>query len=150
MDLDVLELPPWSGRRPSVILRLAELRKSAMHPLTYQKLHADIQHEYADHYSIYTDGSKDKGRVAAAAVCRGLEVVTRIPDQSSIFMTEARALLLALEYIEASDRRDYIIYSDSFSCLQAVANLKIEHPILKKVILKMNALATADHDIHLC
>jgi hypothetical protein len=102
MDLDVLaprhvlELPQWSVRRLSVILRLAEQRKSEMHPLTYQKLHADIRHEYSDHYSIDTDGSKDKGRVAAAAVCRGLEFVTRIPDQSSIFTADTCALLLGI------------------------------------------------------
>ena len=75
---------------------------------------------------------------------------TRITDQSSIFTAEARALLFALEYIEVSVRRNFVIYSDSFSCLQAVAGLKTDHPILEKVILKMNSLATADYDIHLC
>ena len=55
------------------------------HPLEYQRLHAEIQDQFEDHFSRYTDGSKDQGRVAAAAVCRQLKLGIRIPDQSLIF-----------------------------------------------------------------
>ena len=88
---------------------ITELRKSGTHPLEYQRLHAKIQCQFEDHISIYTDGSKDHGHVAAAAVFRWLKFGVRIPDQSSIFTAEAQALCLTLECIEDSDYTDYVV-----------------------------------------
>ena len=42
------------------------------------------------------------------------------------------------------------VYSDSFSCLQAVARLKMDHPFMAKIIHKMDQLATDGYNIHLC
>ena len=56
-----------------------ELRKSGTHPLEYQRLHAQIQGQFEDHFSIYTDGSKDHGRIAAAAVCQQLKRMNTLP-----------------------------------------------------------------------
>ena len=52
--------------------------------------------------------------------------------------------------IEDSNHPDYVVYSDSFSCLQAAAGLKTDYPFVAKVIHKMNQLASDGYDIHLC
>ena len=98
-------------RKPLVILQLMELTKSGTHPLEYQRLYAEIQGQFEDHFSIYTDGFKDDGHVAAAAVCWQKNIGVRLPDQSSIFTAEARALCLALVYIEDSNYTNYFINS---------------------------------------
>ena len=41
------------------------------------------------------------------------------------------------------------MYSDSFSCLQAVVGLKTDHPFAAKTIYKMDQLATDRYHIHL-
>ena len=92
MDFDVLvgikvpEKTQWLLRKLLVILRLAELRKSGMHPLEYQRLHAEIHGQFEDHLSIYTDGSKDKVHVAAAAVCQLIKLSV---SKRSSFTAEA-------------------------------------------------------------
>ena len=153
MDFDILadtnvpEHPPWLLRKPSVILQLTELRKSGTHPLEYQRLHAKIQCQFEDHISIYTDGSKDQGHIAAAAAFLRLKFGVQIPDKSCIFKVEAQALGLALECIVDSDYTNYVVYSDSFSCLQAISGLKTDHPFVGKVISKMNQLTADGYDL---
>ena len=120
---------------------------SGTHPLDYQRLQIEIQNQFEDHFSIYTDGCKDQSQVAAVAVCQRNKFGICIPEQSSTFTAEAHALFLALEI---SNYTKYIVYSDLFSCLQAIAMFKTNHPFMATVIYKMNQLATAGYDIHLC
>ena len=69
-------------------------------------------------------------------------------DQSSIFT--GKTLFLVLECIEVSKYTKYVVYCDSFSFLQAVARLKMNHPFVAKVIYKMDQLARVGYDIYLC
>ena len=85
----VPEHDPWLLRKPSVMLRLTELRRSGTHPFEYQWLHVEIQDQFEDHLSIYTDGSKDQNRVAAAAVCQWKKFGVCMLDESSIITAEA-------------------------------------------------------------
>ena len=60
-------------------------------------------------------------------------------------MAEARAILLALECIEHSNRKRFLIFTDSMSCLQA-----LDHPIIEDIISKLTSLKASGFDIHLC
>ena len=111
-------------RKPSVFLQPRKLRISGTCPLKYQRLPAEIQGQFEDHLSKYTDGSKGQGQVASTEVYQWLIFGIYIPNQSLIFTEEAHA--------------------------QAVAGLNPDHPFLEKVIYKMNHLATDRYDIHLC
>ena len=146
----VSDIPPWQLKRPKIILRLAESRKSETHPIRYRDEFFSVRSEFPSHVAIYTDGSKDDSRVAAAAVVRGRSFSTRLPDQSSIFTAEARALLLALEYVEASTGREFILFSDSRSCLEALSHLKTDHPIITRILSRLRSLEMAECDIRFC
>ena len=63
---------------------------------------------------------------------------------------EARAILLALECIEHSNRKRFLIFTDSMSCLQALDHLKFDHPIIEEIISKLMSLKASGFDIHLC
>ena len=62
----------------------------------------------------------------------------RIPDDSSIFTAEAKAVALALDFIRTCDTNNkFIIFSDSLSVWKAMnhtslANLQIQKLFLKK------------------
>jgi ribonuclease HI len=144
------DIPPWQLRKPNIILQLAMSRKSETHPLSYHERFADVRSAFPSHRAIYTDGSKTQNRVSAAAVVHGRELGIRIPDQSSIFTAEARALLLALECIETSRKHKFIIFTDSFSCLRALSNRKLDHPLIQQFLIKLTSLTIAKYDIHLC
>ena len=61
-----------------------------------------LKNRYINHHFIYTDGSKTDEAVAAAAVCNGIVFGSRLPNAASIFSAEAKAILLALNFIECT------------------------------------------------
>ena len=52
-----------------------------------------------NYYRIFTDGSKEGNRVAAAVVHRDNTKCVRLPDTASIFRAELYALLLAIDVV---------------------------------------------------
>ena len=64
---------------------------------------------------IYTDGSKDDIKVECAMVSDDFSETMRIPDGSSIFTAEAKAVDLALDLIaDCETYNKFVIFSDSF------------------------------------
>lgn len=66
---------------------------------------------------IYTDGSKDVGRVASAAIVGDTTISIRISSESSILTAEIKAIILALQCNSKSPHNNYIICFDSLSVL---------------------------------
>ena len=94
-----------------------ENRKSNPH-LLKQNFH-DLQSYYSDHEHIYTDGSKDKEKVGCAAAKYDDCKTMCIPDGSSVFTAEAKAIDLALDFVNNCTYTDkFVIFSDSLSVLQ--------------------------------
>ena len=88
----VPEIPSWCIRKPSVVFSLHSGKKSETNPdLLKQDFH-ELQLYYADYQHIYTDGSKDKERVGCAVLRENDHQTMRIPDGSSIFTAEAKAI----------------------------------------------------------
>ena len=58
----------------------------------------------------------------------------RLPDDSSIYTAELRAILLALRHVYCSKGKAFLILSDSLSSLQSIFNLKYDHPILVQIL----------------
>jgi hypothetical protein len=63
----------------------------------------------------YFDGSKDCDRVASAAVFGQHFYSLRLPFASSIFSSEANAILLAVKFVVSSYKSKFMICSDSLS-----------------------------------
>ena len=55
-----------------------------------------LQSRYRSYQHIYTDGSKDEEKVGCAFISGGHSSSLRIPDGSSVFTAEAKAIDLAL------------------------------------------------------
>lgn len=126
------------------------MRKNSTNDLVFQQAFCEIRERYPDHISFYTDGSKDQGRVGAAAVSRGISLASRLPDEASIFTAEAKAILLALEQIGISSKRQFIIFSDSLSCLQSIQNQKADHPTIRQILEIHNDLCNQNLSIVYC
>ena len=65
---------------------------------------------------MYTDGSKDKNKVAAAAVMKKNLFSARHPDEATIFSAEAKAIEHAFEHIMMSKYTHFTSFSDLLSC----------------------------------
>ena len=112
--------------------------------------------EYHDaqgpHDEVYTDGSKINERVAAAAVINHhfqngetacCQLSKRLPDNSTTFAAEARAIALALDYYRHMDpvKHDVVFYSDLMSCLQAIEGEDTKNPLICHIMNVLWALS---------
>ena len=77
--------PPWLVPKPKFIFDLRKHKKSETCSLKIQQDFAEIKSKYEHYETIYTDGSKDGDRVAAAAVFGKRVSTLRLPSVSSLF-----------------------------------------------------------------
>ena len=138
----VPEIPSWCIRKPSIIFSLHSGKKSETNPdLLKQDFH-ELQLYYADYQHIYTDGSKDKERVGCAVLRENDHQTMRIPDGSSIFTAEAKAIDLALDLVDNCNSCDkFIIFSDSFSVLQALNHTSSKNPQIQNILQKHHTIS---------
>ena len=93
--------------------------------------------EYPLLENIFTDGSKTEEGVAATAVSTkriNKHFTCRLPDDSSVYTAELRAILLALKHVYYSKEKSFLILSDSLSSLESILNLKYDHPVLVQIL----------------
>ena len=101
-----------------------------------------MQLNYAEYQHIYTDGSKDKERVGCAVLRENDHQTMRIPDGSSIFTAEAKAIDLALDLVDNCNSHDkFIIFSDSFSVLQALNHTSSKNPQIQNILQKHHTIS---------
>ena len=55
--------------------------------------------------------------VGAAAVCGEVVRMESIPEESSIFTAEVYAIILAMSIVKGSKKKEFVIFSDSYSFL---------------------------------
>ena len=94
-----------------------------------------------DYKHIYTDGSKDDMNVGCAVVSDDFSKTMRIPDGSSIFTAEAKAIDLALDLIahrETSNK--FVIFSDSLSVLKSLDHTSSKNSLILKLLEKHHDL----------
>ena len=101
--------------------------------------------DFPNYETIFIDGSRDGDTAGSACVTPFDTYKCRLPDNTSIFSAQIKAIDLALDHIEQSRNTDFIIFSDSLSVLQSLHNRHIENPLLLDVLLKHNDLADLNH-----
>ena len=74
-------------------------KKSDSNPHLLKESFHQLQFQFIDYQCIYTDGSKEENKVGCATFTNGNCKTLRLPDGSSIFTAEAKAIDLALDFI---------------------------------------------------
>ena len=137
-------LPPWHLIPPTVILDkelMTNKTTTSSHVLCSRFL--EIRQQYRKHQAIFTDGSKVGQKVGAAAIIPPHTLQQRLPDNSSIFSAETRAILMALSHISTqSPQQDSIIFSDSQSVLIAIASSSNDNPLIADILLHLHNIST--------
>ena len=130
-------LPHWKLSVPTVCFDLASFKKDTTNPEIYKQLYLQLISEYPLSEFFFTDGSKTEEGVAPAAVSTKRikkPFTRRLPDDSSIYTAELRAILLALKHVYYSKGKSFLILSDSLSSLHSILNLKYDHPVLVQIL----------------
>jgi len=142
------KVPPWIVKLPKVIFAMQVNKKSSINPELHKQYFNELLGQYLNFTHIYTDGSKEGPHVAAAMVYKRTSVQCRLPDNSSIFSAEAKAILLALAFIESFHSSKFIIFSDSLSCLQAIHCTKWTNPFIQAILEKCHFLSLAHKEVN--
>ena len=132
--------PPWALNSATFIYDLASDKKNETNPLAFKTKYCEIKRKYYHHDLVFTDGSKDGNRVAAAAIVFEEPTSERLPDHASIFSAELRAIQLAIDKIEEEYFGRYIIFTDSMSAMQALEDSSSNNPFVTNIISRISRL----------
>ena len=124
-----------------VIFSLIADKKDDTDAFIFKTKFQEITSHYPDFKHIYTDGSKDGPKVAAAGVSRTQIRKCRRPDNASIFSAESQTINMALDYIEETNLSKVIIFSDSLSVLQSINNSKKDNSVNQDIILRLHNMS---------
>ena len=109
-----------------------------------------LQNCYKNYQQVYTDGSKEDSKVGCAVISDNHSNMQRIPDDSSLFTAEAKAVDLPLDFISTCNANNkFIIFSDSLSVLKAINHTSSKNPQNQKLLEKCHGLL-AKKEIVLC
>ena len=85
--------------------------------------------------------SKEDSKVDCAVLSDNHSNMQRLPDDTSIFTAEAKAVDLALDFMSTCDTNNrFIIFSDSLSVLKAMDHTSLKNPPLQKILEKCHEL----------
>ena len=103
-----------------------------------------------DYTHIFSDGSKDGNKTAAAFICQSFEFSKRLPDKASIFTAELEAIVSALRYIKITAKNNkFVVFGDSKSALQALL-CKWDHPTVQIIMRFLVFLHTVHKTVIFC
>jgi ribonuclease HI len=137
IDRHKQKIPPYEITAPEVRFDLAKYRKEETPPEVYKAKFGEIRETYGEYESIYTDGSREDDRVAAAAVTKDVIYTNRLSNYSSIYTAEARAIEMAIDHAIKSNKEHFIVYSDSKSVLQGILQTKPRNPRVTRIVEKL-------------
>ena len=95
-EYDMATLPSWCVKKSTVLFDLHDGKTSESSPCILKQNFQELQSRFSD---VFTDGSKDEDKVRCAYVSKDAQQTLRLPDGSSIFTAEAKAVDLALDCI---------------------------------------------------
>ena len=131
-------IPAWCMKQPEILFNLHSGNKSKSNPHIFEDDFRKLQRRYKNYQQIYTDGSKKDSKVGCAVLSDNHSNMQRIPDDSSIFTAEAKAVDLAFDFISTCDANNkFIISSDSLSELKAMNHTSSKNPQIQKLLKKM-------------
>ena len=97
----------------------------------------ELQSRLSDYQHIYTDGSKVEDKVGCVNISSSHHEKIRLPDGSSIFTGESKAIDMALDYVmnNALDNK-FVIFLDSLSLLKSLNHTSSKNPKIQNLIEK--------------
>ena len=140
---------PWTLNPPKIILDLHKNKKTEVESHIFKNEFLEIKSSYKHYLSIYTDGSKQDEKVACSVISPNFTDSIRLPDNSSIFTAEAKAIDIALYHIRDQSEKQFIIYSDSLSVLKSLKDLHHRNPLIQQILKKYYYLS-ASKEIVFC
>ena len=144
------DIPSWCITKPNILFDLHNSKKSLSDSHLMKQNFQELQSRLSDYQHIYTDGSKVEDKVGCAYISGSHHEKIRLPDGSSIFTAESKAIDMALDYVmNNSLENKFVIFSDSLSVLKSLNHTASKNPKIQNVIEKHHELSKSK-DILFC
>ena len=89
---------------------------------------------------LFIDGSKSVDGCGCAVWCGAFTLFSHLPSSSSVFTAELFAIYSALKFLQNIDGQ-YVLYSDSLSCIRALQSLApSSHYLISKIVFLLLSL----------
>ena len=122
--------PPWLA--PPVVCCSTSISKKNSPPEQVRARFLEHDRQHAEDFKIYTDGSKSDEGVGCAIVTREQSGLARLADAASSFTAELTAIVHALKQISNTRAKNFVIYTDSKSSIDAICKFDNFHPLVRK------------------
>ena len=133
-------------------LTLAKVLNKTDNLLKLKNLTLDKISQYQHLDTYFTDASKDEaGQVGIAIILPGgiPPTSTRLTDHTTVYRAELEAIMQVVGHIVDEEKDESVIFTDSLSVVQAVANVR--NAVANEEIKFLCEYANnAKHPIHLC
>lgn len=138
--------PPWMFEVPQINVELKNKKGKG----ESMEIFRNIMQKYPNHDIIYTDGSKNDTATSSVALTANIIKKKKYNHYISINTAEALAIKLALEIIDESDKENFVIVSDSLSCLTALRNYDTENSSILDILEIYNKLRKNRKEVIFC
>ena len=136
------DIPSWCITKPNILFDLHNSKKSLSDSHLMKQNFQELQSRLSDYQHIYTDGSKVEDKVGCACISGSLHENIRLPNGSTIFTAESKAIDMALDYVvNNSLENKFVIFSDSLSVLKSLNHTSSKNPKIQNVIEKHHELS---------
>ena len=136
------DIPSWCITKPTILFDLHNSKKSLSDSHLMKQNFQELQSRLSDYQHIYTDGSKVAEKVGCAYISGSHHEKIRLPDGSSIFTAESKAIDMALDYVmNNSLDNKFVIFSDSLSVLKSLNHTSSKSPKIQNLIEKHHELS---------
>ena len=105
----VMKTLSWKLIVSTVCFDLCIYKKIETYPTLYRLHYSELLESFTDYIHIFTDGSKDGDKTAAALICQSFEFSKRLPDKASIFTADLEAIVSALRYIKITVKNNKFV-----------------------------------------
>ena len=142
------EIPPWLVPKVSVCDKCVTKKDTSTEEIREKFLEHDVLHK--GHTKLYTDGSKSGSGVGCAVIYEGTPYTAKLPDSASIFTAELTAVGAAMDLVNHSSDSKFVIYSDSWSTLEAIKQFNSFHPLVQKIQEWLFWISCRRKSVHFC
>ena len=123
-------VPPWFVPKAEVCKKTI-IKKNCSDEMV-KRLFLEHDETHGNAYKIYTDGSKSVEGVGLALVTEDYCEVAKLPNVASIYTAELSAINRALALVHQTNKKNFVIYSDSRSALESLNSYNSPHPLVLK------------------
>ena len=107
----------------------------------------ELQSQYPNFNSVFTDGSKSDESVGCAFVIDGEAHQYCLNPKASIFTAELYALLKALDFSLVRGLNRILVCTDSLSVVQSLVHMYSKHPLVQEILSKTHAICSAGGEV---